>query len=91
MPNKPFQNESGIINLDNTVGEGTHWVAYCKKGSIVNYYDSFGNLPPPIEFMQYMKSVEKILYNRKQEQTYNSTECGLLSLRFLIGDICSIN
>lgn len=89
LPKKPFKNESGIINLDNTLGIGTHWVAYCKKGHKVNYYDSFGNLPPPIEFMKYMKNVENILYNRARHQSSDSTECGLLSLRFLLGKICN--
>ena len=26
------QNESGIVNLDNADGLGTHWVVYVKQG-----------------------------------------------------------
>ena len=26
------RNESGIVNLDNVEGPGTHWVAYAKRG-----------------------------------------------------------
>ena len=30
-PNRPLYNESAIINLDDSRGPGTHWVAYKKK------------------------------------------------------------
>jgi len=33
--------------LDSEHGTSTHWVAYKKIGNQVQYYDSFGNLPPP--------------------------------------------
>ena len=25
LPRRPLQRESGILNLDNTIGQGTHW------------------------------------------------------------------
>lgn len=45
LPEKPWKNECGIINLDDVEGSGTHWVAYKKQGNTSNYFDSFGNLP----------------------------------------------
>jgi len=38
------RNESGIVNLDDVRGSGTHWVAYAKRDNHVIYFDSFGNL-----------------------------------------------
>ena len=38
------RNESGIMNLDNATGPGTHWVAYAKRNNCVVYFDSFGKL-----------------------------------------------
>lgn len=77
-------NESGIVNLDNAAGSGTHWVAYAKRGNHVVYFDSFGNLQPPKELVQYFgRNVTKIEYNRTSYQTYNQSICGQLCLQFL--------
>ena len=43
-----------IINLDDGVGNGTHWVATFIKSKIIYYFDSF-SLPPPLEFLDYAK------------------------------------
>jgi len=37
------RNESGIVNLDDARGPGTHWVAYAKGDNHVIYFDSFDN------------------------------------------------
>ena len=31
LPNRKFKNESMIINLDNSSGNGTHWVCFFQK------------------------------------------------------------
>ena len=49
----PHETESAIVNLDNSNGPGTHWVAYGKTKRNVVYFDSFGDLPPPIELIHY--------------------------------------
>jgi len=55
------RNESGIVNLDDARGSGTHWVAYAKRGDYVIYFDSFGNLRPPKELVRcFRNSVTKI-------------------------------
>lgn len=77
-------NESGIVNLDSADGPGTHWVAYAKRGNRVVYFDSFGNLQPPKELVQYFgKFVTKIEFNRTSYQNYNQSICGQLCLQFL--------
>jgi len=78
------RNESGIVNLDDADGPGTHWVAYAKRGDYVTYFDSFGNLRPPKELVRYFgPRVSKIEYNYVSYQTYNQSICGQLCLRFL--------
>jgi len=44
------------MNLDDTSGDGTHWVAWCKHGDKKWYFDSFG-LPPPTELINYLGDV----------------------------------
>lgn len=76
------ENESGIVNLDDVDGPGTHWVAYIKRGNQAIYFDSFGNLRPPKELVLYL-NVVKIEYNHTPYQNYNQNNCGQLCLRFL--------
>lgn len=83
LPKKPHFNEDGIVNLDLTSGDGTHWVAYKKRGNIVTYFDSFGNLSPPQELVNYFGINCEIRYNYKRYQKFNSFNCGHLCLRFL--------
>ena len=52
LPNKPNKNECGVINMDEYKGIGTHWVAYKKIGNKVIYFDSFGGLKTPKEFVK---------------------------------------
>lgn len=86
LPRKINDFESGIINLDSFKGEGTHWTAYVKRMSVVNYFDSYGNLKPPIEVINYFKSGTypvSIYFNHKQYQKFNTINCGHLCLKFL--------
>ena len=39
MPKKPKRNECAIMNLDDTSGNGTHWVACFKRGNDKFYFD----------------------------------------------------
>jgi len=47
-----YRNESNIVNLDNTDGPDTHWVARSRE--IVLYFDSFDNLQLPKELTRYL-------------------------------------
>lgn len=62
LPRKRYLNECAIVNLDDVKGRGTHWVAFKKRGVKVVYYDSFGNLTPPLEIVKYLSGCS-IIYN----------------------------
>lgn len=81
LPTNPRYNEYAIVNQDSNSGSGTHWVAYKKHNNTVLYFDSYGNLKPPWELIEYFKNCN-ILYNRDQIQ-YNGYNCGHLCLKFL--------
>lgn len=87
LPNSgPHYNESAIVNLDGIDGPGTHWVAYKKRGSLVTYFDSFGDLPPPIDLIRYFTDLNAsnvIYYNYERQQNFNTVWCGHLCLKFL--------
>lgn len=85
LPEHVHKNECGIVNLDNNDGNGTHWTAYWKQGSKAIYYDSFGNLRPPIELIKYLNC--SIKYNHKQDQSFNTVNCGHLCLQFLYNKV----
>lgn len=85
LPKTIKHTESGVINLDKNVGDGTHWVAYKKFGNKVIYFDSFGNLKPPKEFVKYAKKC-KIYFNYDQYQNFETSNCGHLALAFLYNE-----
>lgn len=81
----PWDIEWAIVNLDDVNGPGSHWVCYIKRYAKVWYYDSFGNLKPPLELIAYFRQgkVDKIFYNYRREQEFNTVLCGHLCLKFL--------
>lgn len=87
LPKRIHHTETGIVNLDDVEGGGTHWVAYSKRGQKINYFDSYGDLRPPQELEKYLLSNGRgvILYNNQRYQKVNATNCGHLSLMFLKG------
>lgn len=83
LPLKPLRKECAVINLDNSDGPGTHWVAYFKINNYVYYFDSFGNLRPPKELIVYLGSDSIIFYNFNKYQHYDTVICGHLCIQFL--------
>jgi hypothetical protein len=85
LPTKTHIKECGIINLDKKSNDGSHWVAYIKNKNHVVYFDSFGNLKPPPQLVNYFyrNGVKYISYNYDKFQKYNSYNCGHLCLKFL--------
>lgn len=79
---RPLRNESAVVNLDDSAGPGTHWCAYKKRGQCVIWFDSFGDLRPPHEIIQYFRGCE-IYYNHSRYQRFNTYICGHLCLQFL--------
>ena len=83
LPERPRTNESGILNLDNSGGNGTHWVGWIKKndGDIsAKYLDGYG-LPPPTELLKYLRG--PVYYNSERIQPDNEVFCGHLCLYVL--------
>jgi hypothetical protein len=84
LPRRVWKHESAIVNLDLFSGPGTHWVCYKKINSHIMYYDSYGNLRPPKQLVDYWQTNGRkvfITFNYKRSQRiYN---CGHLCLRFL--------
>ncbi len=99
LPKKAKRNECGIVNLNASHQNGSHWVAYIiyqnkengcqdlfKYSNTQNrpgtlYFDSYGNLCPPIELIAYFGNF--LTYNRDSFQSYNTVICGHLCLKFL--------
>lgn len=86
---KPKSHECAIVNLDDYSGPGTHWVSFQKDNNNCIYFDSFGNLRPPTELINYLGNI-KIEYNYQKYQNFNTIICGHLCLKFLCKQL-SIN
>lgn len=80
LPKKPRKDECAIVNLDESLGSGTHWVCYLKKGSKKMYFDSFG-LCPPLEVQKYLG--KGINYSTYKIQSPEQVICGHLCLHVL--------
>ena len=86
LPNKPWLNESGIVNLNTSLEPGSHWVAYYKNGKTRIAFDSFGQVILR-ELSDYLKQEEKnepvIQRNTDIVQKFNTQVCGHLCLYVL--------
>ncbi|KAE9522379.1 hypothetical protein AGLY_017210 [Aphis glycines] len=76
LPKKPRTIQCGILNLDVSLGDGSHWVAFYKIKDKVVYFDSFGDLHPPIELQNYFKG-NTMIYNYSNNQDFNSFNCAI--------------
>ena len=69
LPYKIYRLETGIINLDDSIGRGTYWVCYrnVDKQSC-EFFDPFGSIMPN-EINNYLKtSRKKIMYSSDEIQ-----------------------
>jgi len=84
LPTKCTSTECGIINLGDVESNGTHWTCYVKDGERRKlYFDSFGNVKPPKELVQYLGG-DGLVYNTFRVQTFNDPPiCGHLCLEVL--------
>lgn len=82
LPSKPKTIECGVLNLDISINDGTHWVAYVKINNYTEYFDSYG-LKPPIELLDYLTKKTVVYYNYENYQKNNIYNCGHLCLKFL--------
>lgn len=83
LPKKPKKTECWILNHDSIKSTGTHWTALIKINDRAWYFDSFGNLLPPIEVMAYLGEKVKLVLNYHKYQQSGTFKCGQLCLKFL--------
>ena len=83
-PDHIHQTGCCIINLDDGVGQGRHWVATFIQSKVIYYFDSF-SLPPPVEFLDYARRLGmSYQYNNGYPiQNILSVRCGYFCLYFL--------
>ena len=70
-------NQCGILSLDSSSGDGTHWMMWLKKGKDKFCFDSCG-VQPPSELGAYLKS--PIFYKSERVQQYGEVFCCHLCL-----------
>ena len=84
LPTQIKNKECGIVNLDNHIGPGTHFVAYRNIDRFCEYFDSFG-LMMPSEVKKYMATSGKQLeYSGDEIQERDSVLCGYWCLYYLL-------
>ena len=86
----PSENESYIVNLQNSNENGSHWCSVYKRGNNISYFDSYG-APVPNEIRNRYKNSkihnfqsEDKKYPDKPLQTYSQVICGHLCVLFLL-------
>ena len=77
LPTRTKLNECGILNLDSSSGDATHWVMWFKEGKDKFYFDSY-DVQPPRKLITYLKS--PIFYNSARVQQNGEMFCGHLCL-----------
>ena len=84
LPKRSRKGECGILNLDDSLGGGSHWTAWyaCAyaRGGVHYYFDSFG-IQPPLELVENLKP--PIFYDTKEIQPRDQVFCGHLCLYVL--------
>lgn len=83
LPKKTRKVECLILNHDSVQSTGTHWTALAKINKTAWYFDSYGNLLPPLEVKTYLGDGVRLLLNYKNFQRYDTLVCGQLCLKFL--------
>lgn len=72
-----------IFNLDDTKGQGTHWIALHVSQHDVFYHDSYG-FPMPDAMLRSLKKTKKTIYwSSTRKQQVDSLICGYYCVLFL--------
>ena len=83
-------NQSTIINLQDSDKSGSHWVSYKKIGNKIFYFDSYGvAYIPDIITKQY--SNHKFISNIYRIQSMDSNQCGRFCILFVKSNIKNEN
>ncbi len=56
LPKAYVRGSCGIVNLDNSYGSDTHWVAYYDGGTHKFYFDPYG-IQPPLEILRILPNI----------------------------------
>ena len=80
LPSKARKRECGILNLDDSEGDGTHWTCWFVLGENKCYFDSYGAAPPS-ELQRYLGP--GILHTDYKIQSFGSDICGELCVLVL--------
>ena len=74
--------QSIVINLDDSDGSGTHWLALIKKNNQLFYYDPFGVEHIDPEILNFIKKHKnnKAFLSKEQNQNITSVKCGYYCL-----------
>lgn len=91
LPKKPLKIECLILNHDSARSVGSHWTSLAKINNFAWYFDSFGNLIPPLEVKAYLGKDVKLFLNYNQCQSFGTVICGQLCLKFLYNFWKTIN
>ena len=86
LPQKIHRLETGIINLDDSTGGGSHWIFYRNVDKqYCEYFDPFG-LIMPNDIKNYLKtSGKKMVHSSDEIQERDSVLCGYWCLYYLLG------
>ena len=83
-------NQSTIINLQDSDKSGSHWVSYKKIGNKIYYFDSYAvSFIPDIIKKQYSK--HKFICNIYRIQSIDSNQCGKFCILFVKSNIKNEN
>ena len=83
-------NQSTIINLQDSNQDGSHWVSYCKRNDKIYYFDSYAvSFIPDIIKKQYPK--HKFICNIYSIQSMDSNQCGRFCILFVKSNIKNEN
>ena len=80
LPKRGHEHECGILNLDDSYGNDTHWVCWMKEKDSKYYFDSFG-LQSPNELLSYLGA--PLYYISECIQPNGTVICGHLCLHVL--------
>ena len=79
---KKVKDRAYVINLDEYIDVGTHWIAlFCNRSEIV-YFDSFGVEHVPIEIKEFIGN-KNIIVNFFRVQANNSVMSGYFCIGFI--------
>ena len=82
-------NQSTIINLQDSDKKGSHWVSYKKNGDKIFYFDSYAVAYIPDIIKQYPK--HKFISNIYRIQSLLSNQCGRFYILFVKSNIKNEN